>query len=306
MKTLKILALLGLMSPVSLFAEANIDKIVRESDRTMYSKVNKSTEAVSIRLQYGGTSSEAYVSVLDTNMVFFAPLGTRDSGIGNNGQFDLSQSTNDTVGELCDVINAKSSSHKYECFIEDAKRNDNVNLLGNVLSTPTLSGGDLKANNGYELLFDNAAGDGYAGIPVMRFQSLGITPESGKRVILKKCEALVAGDSVIMASGRLWKFAAGKDGAASSDGLVRDDTTEVVELPIISSTTLVTNFVQSVGTGTVIGSTQFAPATLMDGAVEFDRDAHVVVRAGTAGSPNQAGNTVGQVVPRIGCSWDEK
>lgn len=299
------LGLASLLFPLMAHAESSVDKLVKEAEVTSYAKVNKSTEAVSIRLKYSGSSTEAYVSVQDTQIIFQAPNSTRDTTIGQVGRFDLSLSTVDTIGELCDAINAGKATHDYECFMEDAKRDDNANLLGNVISTPTLTGGDLKANNGYEVLFDHAGGDDING-PAIEFQTLGITPESGRGAILKKCEALVAGNGSLVVYGRLKKNPSA-NGKESVDGLARDDSTKVLDLPVVSSITLVTNFVQSTGTGTLAGATFNPPAQLLpaEGGIEFDRDAHVVVRAGD-GVTVQNVATRGTFVPRISCVWDEK
>lgn len=286
------------------------DLEIREADKSIFSRIVKSSEAVSMRLKYGGSSSEAYVSILDTNMLFQAPNGTRDSAIGNNGQFDLSQSTNDTMGELCDAINAgfDSNAHEYQCVLEDGKRDDGVNLLGNVLSTPTLTNGDLKQGNGYEVLFDNAPGDNFSsgGQPV-RFESLGIVPEKGKRVVLKQCSWKSSSITPFTVYGRLKKFPQPKDGSAGPDGEVRRDNTVAFSLVSAASVTFATNFVQQVGTGTLVGANLHSPATLLDmGGIEFDKDAHVVVRNANNGVTTlQPGDNL--VNPSfIDCSWIER
>ena len=291
MKNLKIIALLSLLPGVALAGPME-DQIVKELGALNMAERVASSETVAMRLGYGGSATEAYVTILNSGIIFQAPNGTLDTSVGGdgNGRWDFSLSTSDTMGEVCDAIDNTAS---YSCQLVAGKRDDGASLLRNVLSTPTLSGGDLKADNGYEVKVDTGGNDHTQLVSVL-FGGIGIQPQSGRFVRLKKCSWNANGNTLVKVFGKLRKH----EGAG--DGLTRDDTTLAWDSNSFDDATMQTNFSITVGTANAIGSF----VELNDGALDFAKDAHVVVRNAN-GTDIQSGATVS--APNfVDCVWEER
>lgn len=237
------------------------------ADRTYY---NYSKCA---NLSYSGASTEAVVNITGLALTFHAPFGTADTSIGTSGVIDISAAAYDTMGELCDYVNTTSS---YDCKLLGCKRDDNSSLLRD----QTYAGGtnDMKANGGFDVLFDT--GSIIGAYTNDDYESLGITPASGKRVVLKQCTANINVADSIRVYGKLRKY------EGSTDGVTRNDTTQVWKSATADDT------------DSTVPTTYNIEPWLM-----FAKDEHVVIRGGTIvadGTSNQAATNFLQ------CLWSEE
>ena len=150
-----------------------------------------------LSLYYVGTATESLVYISSTLITAFAPIGTADTGFGTAlGSYDLSAAAYDTFGELCDAIDGLAN---YGCRLLGAKRDDNTNRLRDQAATSGTN--DLKAAGGFDVKFDTAPVAG-GGTPEAFDLRVGVTPESGKRVVMKKCEWNANGANTALIYGR--------------------------------------------------------------------------------------------------------
>ncbi len=217
-------------------------------------------DASLIKVTYVGSAAQAVVGVTATAFTTEAPLGTADLTI------DISAAAYDTLGELCDYLQAQDD---YNCSLTGGKRNDSSGLLKNVTAAAAT---DAKAVGGYAVLIDT--GGAVATDPdIMR---VGITPASGKRVVLKGCRVQNDGVGSLTVYGKLAKY------HSVSDGVTRNDTTLLWTEPTADDTA------------------ESVPSSLIEGGwLEFAADEHVVVSAGNAAITQTSTSF-------LECFWDEK
>ncbi len=234
--------------------------LIAEYTKKHVAAINDYNDAGLIKLTYVGSATQAVVGVTATAFTTEAPLGTADLTI------DISAAAYDTIGELCDYLDAQAN---YTCVLTGGKRDDSSGLLKNVTAAAAT---DAKAAGGYEVLIDTGgavATDPY----ILR---LGITPATGKRVVLKYCTGNINVIDRLAVYGKLAKY----DGI--SDGVTRNDTT------------LVYSEVTADDTDKTIGN-------IYDGSgwLEFAKDEHVVISSVDADNTQAAANF-------IKCAWFEK
>ena len=247
--------------------------------KTAKSVVGTSTTLLNVK--YVGSNASAVWSLLNLTLTFQSPSGTNDSTIGNNGIFDLSLSTVDTLGEICDAIDLVAG---YECKLDAGKRDDSINLIVNAQSSVDLTGG------GADLAMSTSI-----------FQGIGIRPQPGKHVRLKKCSWLSNSASA--------EFAVfGKLKREVNDGRSRNDTTRAFGTPN-ATVLMATNFSEvAFSTAVAAGTTPTNIGPLDDGALDFADGEHVVIRNST-GIGTTAQNVVASqfgAVGRLSCSWEER
>ena len=171
--------MLGLSSKAQ--AGALEDALGRAANSVSYWKDVRSSSSPLVLLYYVGSATEAVVDIDGDSIESEAPDGTDDSSnFGTSGAYDLSNAAYNTMGELCDAIDALTD---YGCRLLGAKRDDSSLLLRN--QTSTTGTNDLKAAGGFEVLTDTGA---TTAAPNNDYDlRLGFTPAPGKRIILKKC-----------------------------------------------------------------------------------------------------------------------
>ena len=230
----------------------------------------------SLRLYYVGTATEAVVTITTTSITAYAPAGTADSSnFGVSLGSYVFTSAYDTLGELCDKIDALPL---YGCEMLAARRDDASAILRD--QTATSGTNDLKVSipisgvigGGARLRFDTGSTGDINGF----FERVGITPQPGKRVILKSCTGNGNVIGTFNVSGKLRKY------EGVSDGVTRDDSTLVWSAITADDTDLT---IPAVATNS--------------GWLEFAKDAHVVVSVGNGSSLQAAANGVS-------CLWSER
>ena len=252
------LALIATAKPA--LALSGEDVQLAEFNKISASEVVDYNDASLIKITYVGVATQAAIGVAADALTSQAPIGTADLS------FDTSNAAYDTLGELCDAIDADAD---YTCALSGGKRDDDASLLKNV----TLAAGtDSKVAGGYAILIDTAgatATDPY----IMR---VGITPQVGRRVILKRCDVKNDAVGTLKVFGKLAKF------EGVSDGVTRNDTTLVWSEPTADDTA------------------ESVPSALVEGGwLEFAPNEHVVVSAGNASEPQTA-------TSYLQCYWFEK
>lgn len=223
---LALLASVGFIRPAAAInnAEAALADLTRIGDARYVSTNVAATlatgpgnEESAIQLYYVGAATESLVTISQTAMTFYAPFNVADTSIGSSGVITISAAPNNTIGGLCDTIN---NSTKYRCRMNDARRTDNTTLLGD--QTEVSGTGNLGASGGFSIIFDTG---GLAAIGQnVGFLSMGITPASGRRVILKSCKysANSSGTTgpTFSVSGVRMKLEGASDGVTRNDGTV--------------------------------------------------------------------------------------
>lgn len=206
----------------------------------------------------GGADNEINISSGLLNLE--APVGTV---VGN---FNFALPAYDTVGELCDAINAVDA---FECKMTGGKRNDASTLTWIVAAQA------VNTSGGYDVLIGTGVVE--AAAETIRYTNrLGITPADGKRVSLKYCTIEGDGAGTMLVYGKLAKY------ETATDGVTRNDTTLAASFPIADDTAE-TN-------GNVYGGAGW----------DFAKDAHVVIAVGNV-TTSQVDTT-----SHIYCSWEEK
>lgn len=239
---------------------------------------------LALNVRYIGSSTEAVVSVDNSNVTFYAPYNVADTSIGSSGVLALS--TYDTMGALCDAIDATTN---YICKLLDSRRSDPTTRLGN--QTQSFGLKNLKSAAGYNISFDtgNVAGELINADQL----SLGITPAPGKRVILKSCDFNAVSNGVtnplLTVSGVL------KDLENAGDNVTRNDSTVVWSGVISSSITALSQSWAPSG----LGGIAFA-ANPFSNADAFPLG-HVVVRVASAAS-----TSLQTAASYLRCYWIER
>lgn len=211
-----------------------------------------------MNVTYSGASTEAAIGISSYGFTTYTPIGTADLS------YDLEAAAYDTVGELCDAIQAESD---YGCKLTGGIRSDSTHLLKDVTAATAT---DAKANGGYDVLIDTGgvvATDPY-------ILTLGITPSTGKRVVLKYCIGNINSVDSLNVYGKLAKY-------AGDTTVTRNDTTKVYSA------------ITADDTDKTIGNIYGVPW------IEFAKDEHVVIRSADADSTQAAANY-------IECVWNEK
>ena len=257
-------------SPV--FSATLSDLQVRELEKFPMARLVDFNDSHLMNIHYVGTSTEAAIGVTSITITAATPFGTADTTFGTSGTYDLEATAYDTIGELCDAIEALAD---YECTITDGKRNDDPALLADI--TAAAGSYDANAVGGYNLLIDSGTYLSSASL-LLR---VGITPMSGRRVILKGCVANSKGTGPVVVYGKLRKF------EGVSDGVTRNDTTAVwTSAASVADTSTVYPY----------NSASFPVLQWM----EFGIDEHVVISDnGDAGVNVTATNF-------LQCFWDER
>lgn len=307
--------LLGLMA-VGMVGRASAQTTqLATRDQEKYSFISRASSGTSsaVSLFYIGSATEAYVTISSgVSLTFYAPWNTIDTSIGSatsgqtGGTFNLTVSSLNTVGEVCDAINRSAN---YRCILRGAKSDDNSNLLRDQTEVAGL--GNLGALGGWDVQFDTGSALGYyTGSALLRIgvyaiapnisvlAGLASNPSPGPRLRLKQCKYSGAGTTAaapFAVYGKSRRF----EGKAGPMVEARGDFTRVYYDPVtVSSTTPAQTYVVTGTTSPVItlpatGPATFSPAMagLSDG-LEFADGAHVVVEVfnpdtnGTQGASN--------------------
>ena len=263
MKNIKYI-LAVLMLTVGSASAASLEFLqVKELDKKASAKYLTYNDAVSLNIHYVGTSTQAIVYVSSGVLTTYVPgpSGTQDLN------YNLAAAAYDTMGEVCDAIDADGD---YTCSLIDAKRDDSSILTQN---SAISNSDDLKAAGGFDVKIDSGCVELDDGTQfVLR---LGITPASGKAVVLKYCKFINSGTDVFNIWGKLAKY------AGVSDGVTRNDTTKIYG-PVTADNTATTE-------GDVYGGNW----------LEFGKDEHVVIGSSVADTAQAAEDY-------LTCVWDEK
>ena len=255
----KIFITLMLLACTTMVHAIGLDNLqVRELSKMAVSQYVGGTSSTLMTILYSGSSTQAAVAVDGTSFLTYTPIGT--AGI------TAALATYSTLGSLCDYVNAQSG---YKCVLTGGMRSDNSNLL---LTTVASAATDAKANGGYSI----GVSTGGAGATVAYVVRLGITPMTDKRVVLKSCNVMNAGTGTVLVYGELMKYASG------SDHVVRNDSTQVVNMPTVAATP------------TTVGA-----SSPVSNWLEFEPNQHVVISAGNVATTQVAADYVQ-------CFWDEK
>lgn len=249
--------MLGSLAQVS--AAVPGDLMTKQLDRANMAAIVGYNDASLISVKYVGSSSQAAVVIAEDTFGTETPIGTADLS------FDTSNALYDTLGELCDAIDADAD---YTCVLTGGKRDDDSSLLKNVSAAAAT---DAKTVGGYAVLIDTAgaaATDPYS----MR---IGITPMTGRRVILKYCTVQNDGTGTLEVYGKLRKFEGAKD------GVTRNDSTKVLSFATANDTEETNGNVYGVD------------------FLEFGKDEHVVISAGNS-------TTTQTSTSFLLCVWDEE
>lgn len=219
LKALGLAVILTALAAPQLYADTVQDSQLRMLNTDYVAQRVESDDTAFIKLTYVGSSTEAVVTIVSgasASMTFYAPAGTADTDVDTDGTIDLTAAAYDTVGEFCDYIDGLTD---YECDRIDGRRGDAVN---NFLDQTATSGtNDLKAEGGFSVTNKTAIK-----------LAIGITPASGKRVILKRCMGNInyASDT-LRVYGKLRKYEGATDGVTRNDdtlvwksGVTTDDT----------------------------------------------------------------------------------
>jgi hypothetical protein len=242
------------------FALSGDDAMVREYTKKANSEYVLPGNATLLKITYVGASTQAAVNIAADAFTTQAPIGTADLS------YDLSNAAYDTLGEFCDALNLEDD---YNCVLTGGKRDDDSSLLIDVTAASTT---DAKLAGGYSVEIDTA---GVVSADNTYINRLGITPEAGKRVVLKYCNVQSDAIGTLKIYGKLAKF------AGSADGVTRNDSTLVASMATADDTAEVD--------GNIYGGNW----------IEFAKDEHVVISVGNASTAQTATSF-------IECFWDEK
>lgn len=248
------------LAPFKASALGPDEALVREYSKKSVSGYVLPGNATLIKITYVGSSTQAAVNIAADAFTTQAPIGTEDLS------YDLSNASYDTLGEFCDAVQAEDD---YNCALTGGKRDDDSSLLIDVTAATTT---DAKAAGGYSVEIDTA---GAVSADNTYINRLGITPESGKKVVLKYCNVQSDAIGTLKIYGKLSKF------ASASDGVTRNDTTLVASMATADDT--------SETDGNIYGGNW----------LEFAKDEHVVISVGNVATAQTATSF-------IECFWDEK
>lgn len=256
-------ALLLVIATAPAFAISSDDLLVREYSKKSNAEFRDYNDATLLNITYTGSSTECIVGITLDSLTTATPYGTADLTI------DMSAAAYDTLGEVCDYLNAQDG---YSCALNGGKRNDDSSITTNITATVVTT--DAKASGGYYLV-DIDSGSAVSDGSVAYINRIGVTPESGKRVVLKYCNVTNDGTGSLNVYGKLAKY------ASVSDGVTRNDTTLVSSIADVDDTAKIV--------GNIYGGYW----------IEFAKDEHVVISAGNASVAQTATSS-------LECFWDEK
>lgn len=242
------------------FALTSGEAQIRELSKKAMSAYILPGNATLLKIGYIGSSTQAAVNISADAFTTQAPLGTADLS------FDMSAAAYDTLGELCDAIDADAD---YTCELTGGKRSDDSSLLIDVTASAST---DAKASGGYSIEIDTG---GSVSVDNTYVNRIGITPEAGKRVVLKYCNVQTDGVGSVNIYGKLARY------EGSVDGVTRNDSTLVYSKATADDT--------EASHGNIYGVPW----------MEFAVGEHVVIDAGLAGTAQTA-------TSHIQCFWDEK
>lgn len=250
------------LSATASFAASLESLQVRELNKIAVSKHSAYNAGNVMTIYYVGSSTASDINVAATVITAQTPLGTADA------DFSFAFATYDTMGELCLAIDALDD---FKCVLDGAKADDssyNLQLL------TASSSSDAKANGGYGLKWSTGTAAATDTDPYKI--RLGITPQDGRRAVLKSCVVQNDGTGTFLVYGKLAKY------EGVSDGVTRNDTTLVWNVADVDDTEKTIDFTTS-------GA----------GGLEFAKDEHVVVSIGNA-------TTAQTATSGISCKWEEK
>ena len=224
-----------------------------------------------IKIEYVGSSTEAVVSVRNTEISAYAPAGTLDTGFGVAGYYQFANPLYDTIGEVCDAIELLAD---YKCTMLAAITDDAPKFLRDQLWTAS---GDLKAVGGLRLKSDTGGSDDISDTFTF-FERVGITPLKGRRVLLKECKMSSNGTDALKAFGKLRRF------EGSVDRVTRNDSTIVWAEGTVDETTKTVTWTDANGRGGLL----------------FGKGEHVVAGIDNDGTSQQFATNA------IECRWEER
>ena len=277
MKRIKKFVMIGLLLAVGMASVPKAHaKSLKDLQVAELDKINAASRRVignmgAMKMFYVGSATAAVLGIEHLRIIAYAPQFVPDSNFGTSGIYQISDAAYDTFGELCDAVDALTD---YECDLTDGKRDQNSNQLRDQVAADGTN--DLKAVGGFEIQQDTGGAYDVADEDVFKLQ-IGITPNVGRRVLLKECKANINVIDTFKVYGKERK----KEGA--SDGVTRDDTTNVWNTITADDTDLTTTF-------SVNGL----------GGLEFGKDEHVVITGGDGGTGVQAAANF------LECKWEEK
>ncbi len=226
--------------------ELNMSKIVLGGANTGSGLILKHTTVAG--------STGAYVTISAYTMTFYSPFGTADTNMGTAGAVTFASTLgSDTMGGLCDYINSKSG---WSCTLVGFKRDDGTSRMQTQTSTDGTN--NLEAAGGLNVKISVATGI-----------RLGIVPkDSGKRIILKQCQAKTETTSDLYIYGADAKT----NGSSDQFGAAVNDSTLVFQQGVASDTLA------------------YMPSQYsIDPWQAFAPGAHVVVAAGVLGTETAQG-----------------
>lgn len=250
---------LAALTAGNVFALSSESALIDQYTKKATAELVDYNDGTLMNVYYVGSGTQAAVEVASGSLTTYVPIGTQDLS------YDLAQTAYDTLGELCDALEAEDD---YECDLTGGKRDDSSLLLDFVTAATTT---DAKTAGGYSITIDTAGvteTDPY----IMR---VGITPRSGKRVVLKGCRVQTDGTGTLVIYGKLAKY-------TGVDSPTRNDTTQVWSEPTANDTA------------------ESVPSSVIEGGwLEFGDDEHVVISAGNS-------TTAQTATSFLECYWDEK
>lgn len=257
-------------APMSARAESLGDYQLKELAKSRVAARVAHNNSLCLNLTYVGSSTEAVVTIEDSYITAYAPANVADSSnFGVSASSYVFSSTYDTVGELCDAIDALAN---YECTLLGCNRSQTTDLLRDQAQVSGTN--DLKAAGGFDVKMDTGSlNTSLTDVYTIR---IGVNPGTGKRVVLKTCTGNINVIDSLRVYGKLRKY------EGSSDGVTRDDTTLVWQATTADDTDL-----------------QIPIDITENGWLEFAKDAHVVMSGGHATGVQAAANF-------LECQWDEK
>jgi len=244
----------------SAFAASLQDLQVKDLERSHSAAIKVISDETLMTVTYVGASTECQVGLTSSAFTTYAPGGTADLSI------DMTAAAYDTLGELCDYIEADAD---YTCKLTGGKRDDASYLLGPITAS---SSTDAKAAGGYSVLVStggNVKTDPY-------ILTLGITPAQDKAVVLKHCIGNFNVADHLTVYGKLQKY------VTATDGVTRNDTTKVYSKVTTDDTDLTV--------GNIYSGADW---------LEFAKNEHVVIRSIDGDNTQAAANF-------IECVWSEK
>lgn len=256
------------------------------------------TTTVIMQLFYEGANASANITLSAGGcLTFFSPEGTVDSTIGTatcgqtGGSYDLTVSTVQTLGQLCDLINSQGivgGLPQYDCTLIGGIRSDIAQNYLPVVSE-ALNVNNLKAVGGYMVPTSTAA-----------LMSVGIIPGQNRHVALNYCAVNSAGTPSVQVYGVKSKDASG----VNYFGVAQNDSALAWLSPALTANTT-TN--EPVATAVPNNWIEFAGASgnqfgYKTPPVGNSYNGHVVVRVNNYG----LGATLQAATNFIACNWIER